>query len=172
MKKLISILIVVSIFLTLCLGTVQTGAQKPNDDKKSSKPFELPKGIQKHWDQIPESAKRALTPEAKAKWDSFTPKQRDFLKGVVHRIIREQLAKASTAGQAKNSTGRGNPNLKRDPENLTVSFVDASGKHRQLVGTPGKNFMQTPGKVRRSPGDGAVSVWDSDWENNDAKTSP
>lgn len=147
MKKTVSIVTGLSIILALCVNFT-TYAQKPT--REDPKPLSLPPGVVKNWDKLPPQLKQALTPEAKAGWDRFTPKQQEKIKAKLVEIIRNAKSSLATppVGYADN-----------EPQQVDLNYVDRAGKHQVMKAKPG--HRDRAGARLRAPGKNAV--WQTEW---------
>lgn len=107
MRRIISVLTIVCLSLTLCIGGLPVSAQQINNDKNLEDPFATPRAKTKEFfDKLPESLKRGASPEAKAAWDKLTPQEREKVKAKVDKIFEEAKAKAVKEKEARRAQKR------------------------------------------------------------------
>src|SRR5262245_29877249 len=118
MKKTITIITGLSIVVALC---VNFPSQAQKQSGANPKPFSLPPGVAKNLNKLPPQIKQALTPEGKAAWEKFTPKQQAKIKDKLLEIIRGAKSSLATppAGYLDN-----------EPPEVELNFVDRAGKHQ------------------------------------------
>lgn len=157
MKRTISLLTAVSILLTLCFGGFSTTVKSASQDKTKSKPFVMPPGLEKNLDKLPARAKQALTAEAKNKWDSFSPKQKEKIQKKLGELIRNTMEQKTEADAPAES-------LEKDDQEITLSYVDRDGKH-QLIKAHQRKAKAKPGKQATLPAKGSdkKAIWATDW---------
>lgn len=144
MKRLFSILTVITLLITVTTGGFRTSAQQSNTNNIPQDPFATPRAKQREFlDKLPDSIKRGATPEAKAAWDKLTPEERERVKTKVDKIFEEAKAKAKAEKDKKDKEKvkrkswkdiiKGRQSNTITATDTTFLFSDRLGGNRSLV---------------------------------------